>query len=168
MVKLETGFFNTTLCYFFGEPCHQRIVNIYQHTIASLDAKAHGILHGAEVMHQWVKHFPTFSSTIERKLAEEAYGGLLYDNFRIVGFVDCKIDPTCRPGSGPSVDCQLALRHEGHVILQESVYSGYAKCHGLKVLTVVFRMELLDVLMMQLVHRKTIVGRLIIVAQMLR
>ncbi len=35
-------------------------------------------------------------------------------------------------------DCQLAPRHEGHGILQELVYSGYAKCHGLKVLTVVF------------------------------
>jgi hypothetical protein len=89
-------------------------------------------------MHQWVEHFPTFSDMIERELAEEAYGGLLFDNFRIVGFVDCKIDPTCRPGSGPVVDCQLAPRHEGHDILQESVYSGYAKCHGLKVLTVVF------------------------------
>jgi hypothetical protein len=120
---------------FFGEPCHQRIA---RHTIASLDAKAHGILHGADVMRQRVEHFPTFSATIERKLAEEAYGGLLFNNFRIVGFVDCKIDPACRPGSGPAVDCQLAPRHEGHDILKESVFSGYAKCHGLKVLTVVF------------------------------
>jgi hypothetical protein len=123
---------------FFGNPCHQWIADIYRHTIALLDVKAHGILHGVDVMRQWVEQFPTFALTIERKRAEEAYGGLLFDNFCIIGFVDCKIDPTCRPGSGPAVDCQLALRHEGHDILQESVYSGYTKCHGLKVLTVLF------------------------------
>ncbi len=103
-----------------------------------MDAKAHGILHGVDVMHQWVEHFPIFSSMIERKLAEEAYGGLLYDNFHIVGLVDCNINPTCCPGSGPEVDCQSAPMHEGHDILKESAYSGYAKCHGLKVLTIVF------------------------------
>jgi hypothetical protein len=112
--------------FFFGEHCHQRIADIYRHAIALLDAKAHGILHGVDVMRQWVEHFPTFSSVIERKLPEEAYGGLLFDNFRIIGVVDCKIN------------CQLVPRHKGHDILQESVYSGYAKCHGLKVLTVVF------------------------------
>jgi hypothetical protein len=37
--------------YFFGESCHQQIANIYRHTIASLDAKAHRILHGVDVMH---------------------------------------------------------------------------------------------------------------------
>jgi hypothetical protein len=29
MVNLATGFCNTTLCYFFGEPCHQQIADIY-------------------------------------------------------------------------------------------------------------------------------------------
>ncbi len=44
-------------------------------------------------------------------------------------------DPTCHPGS---VDCQLVPRHKGHDILQESFFYGDAKCHGLKVLTIVF------------------------------
>jgi hypothetical protein len=70
MVKLAMGFCNTTLCYYFGEPCHQPIADIYRHIIALLDDKAHGILHGVDVMHQWVEHFPTFSSTIKRNLAE--------------------------------------------------------------------------------------------------
>jgi hypothetical protein len=90
MLKLAMGFCNTTLCFFFGEPCQQQIADIYHHTIALLDAKAEGILHGVNVMEQWVEHFPTLVSIIERKLGEEAYGGLLF--------------------------------------LQESVYSGYAKC----------------------------------------
>jgi hypothetical protein len=89
----------------FGEPCHQWIANMYRYTIALLDAKAHGILHDEDIMHRWVEHFPTFASMIERKLGEEAYGGLLFNSFHIVSFVDCKIDPTSHPGSGPAVNC---------------------------------------------------------------
>jgi hypothetical protein len=35
-------------------------------------------------------------------------------------------------------DWPLAPRHEDAWILQESIYSGYIKCHGLKILSVVF------------------------------
>ncbi len=52
--------------------------------------------------------------------------------------MDCKISETCRPGSGPAEDRQQAPRHDNAQILQESVYSGYVRHHGLKILTVVF------------------------------
>ena len=52
--------------------------------------------------------------------------------------MDCKVDETCTPGTGPLTDKELAPRHPGAEILQRSVYSGYLKRHGLKVLTVVF------------------------------
>ena len=42
-------------------------------------------------LEQWKDNFPTFAGVIERKLGEEAYGGLHFNNFRIIGFVDCKI-----------------------------------------------------------------------------
>ncbi len=87
-------------------------------------------------MEQWVEYFPDFAAMIERKLADEAYGGLLFDNFGIVGFIDCKIVETCRPGSGPAEDRPGAARHENADLIQESVYSGYAKRHGLKILNV--------------------------------
>ncbi len=35
-------------------------------------------------------------------------------------------------------DWLLAPRHEDAWILQEFIYSGYIKCHGLKILSVVF------------------------------
>ncbi len=89
-------------------------------------------------LEQWNDNFPTFAGVIERKLGEEAYGGLQFNNFRIIGFVDCKISETCRPGSGPAEDRQQALRHDDAWILQESVYSGYVRRHGLKNLSVVF------------------------------
>jgi hypothetical protein len=63
---------------------------------------------------------------------------LQLNNFRIIGFADCKITETCHPGSGPAQDRQQASRHDDAQILQESVYSGYVRHHGLKILTVVF------------------------------
>jgi hypothetical protein len=75
-----------------------------------------------------------FAGVIECKLGEEAYRGLQFNNFnnfRIIGFVDCKISKTCHPGSGPAEDQQLAPRHEDAWILQESIYSGYIRCYGL-------------------------------------
>jgi hypothetical protein len=89
-------------------------------------------------LEQWVHHFKYFAGMIERKLAEKAVGAFLFDNILIVGFVDCKIDETCHPGSGPAEDRPLAPQHVDADILQESVYSGYTKSHGLKVLTVTF------------------------------
>ncbi len=62
----------------------------------------------------------------------------MFENVRIVGFLDCKVDETCTPGTGPLTDEELAPRRPGAEILQRSVYSGYLKLHGLKVLTVVF------------------------------
>jgi hypothetical protein len=79
-------------------------------------------------MEQWAEYFPDFAVMIEGKLADEAYSRLLFDNNRIIGFVDWKIVETCQPGSGPAED-----RH-GHNVM--SVYSGYTKHHGLKILTV--------------------------------
>jgi hypothetical protein len=87
-------------------------------------------------MEQWTEYFPDFALMIEGKLADKAYGGLLFDNFKIIGFVDCKILETCRPGSGPAEDRPGAPRHKDANLMQESVYSGYKKCHGLKILTV--------------------------------
>ncbi len=115
MVKLATGFANTKLCFLFGEFRDQRISDIYRYTIGLLDVKAESFLHGPGCMEQWRDYFPNFSSMIEQKLA---YGRLLFDNFRIIGFVACKIVETCRPGSGPAEDRPGAPRHENADLIQ--------------------------------------------------
>ena len=137
MVKVATGDTNLGLQAVFGECNDQRISDIYNHTISWLNGKAAGLFN-PPCLEQWKDNFPTFASFIEQKLGEEAYGGLQFNNFRIIGFVDCKISETCCPGSGPAEDRQLAPRHDDAEILQESVYSGYVRRHGLKILTVVF------------------------------
>jgi hypothetical protein len=102
-----------------------------------LESKLQGLFQ-QPCLQQWKDNFQTFAGIIECKLGEEAYGGLYFNNFRIIGFLDCKICETCRPRSGPAEDQQLAPRNADAKILQESVYSGYIRCHGLKILSVVF------------------------------
>jgi hypothetical protein len=131
------GIINLGLQDLFGECNDQRISDIYNHTIQWLDDKAQ-VLFRQPCLEQWKDSFPTFTKVIEQKLGEEAYGGSQFNNFRIIGFGDCKISETCRPGSGPAEDRQQAPRHDGVWILQESIYSGYVRCHGLKIISVVF------------------------------
>jgi hypothetical protein len=111
-VKLATGMTTVKLATEFGEFNHQRVSEMYCMMISMIDSKAEGILHEPNTMERWVASFPDFNYRIKRKLAQEEYGGLLFDNFRIFGFVDCKILETCRPGSGPAEDRPGAPRHE--------------------------------------------------------
>jgi len=136
-VKLATGMTTVKLATEFGEFNHQCVSEMYRMMISMIDSKAEGILHGPNTMVRWVASFPDFASRIERKLAQEEYGGLLFDNFCIFGFVDCKIVETCHLGYGPAEDQPGAPRHEDADLIQECVYTGYVKRHGLKVLTVV-------------------------------
>jgi hypothetical protein len=121
----------------FGGITDTFISRVFKKTIEVLGNKAVGVLHG-NCLQCWVHLFPEFVEAIKNKLNRPQYGGLLFGNVRIVGFLDCKVDETCTPGTGPLTDEELAPRHPGAEILQQSVYSGYLKRHGLKVLTVVF------------------------------
>jgi hypothetical protein len=73
-----------------------------------------------------------------KKLNMPQYGGLAFETCQLIGFLDCKFDETCTPGSGPMTDEELADWWEEADLIQEAVYSGYVKAHGIKVLTVLF------------------------------
>jgi len=103
-VKLATGMTTIKPAKEFGKFNHQCVSKMYCTMISMIDSKAEGILHGPTTMGCWVASFPDFASRIEQKLTQEEYGGLLFDNFRIFGFVDCKIVETSCPGSGPAED----------------------------------------------------------------
>jgi len=65
------------------------------------------------------------------------YGGHQFNDLRVFGFIDGKIDATTIPGTGPVIDEPQAPCQPDAAVLQEAVYSGYLKKHGLKVLTLV-------------------------------
>jgi hypothetical protein len=93
----------------FGVITDTFISRVYKHTIQILDNKADGILHG-NGLQNWVPLFPEFVEAIKNKLNRPQYGGLLFENVRIVGFLDCKVDETYTPGTGPLTDKELASR----------------------------------------------------------
>jgi hypothetical protein len=83
---------------------------------------------------------------IRRKLSRPQYGELLFENVQIVGFLDCKIDKSRTPWTGPLNDEKFAERWPGAEIIQRALYSGYLKQHGLKVLIVVFPSRIIEYL----------------------
>jgi hypothetical protein len=137
LTRLATGSTNTSLVEVFGATTDTFISRVFKETIHLLDNKADGVLHGNCLQH-WVHLFPEFVEAIRRKLNWPLYGKLLFNDVHIVGFLYCKIDDTCTPGTGPLNDEELAERCPGAEIIQRALYSGYLKVHGLKVLTVVF------------------------------
>jgi hypothetical protein len=66
--------------------------------------------------------FAEFAEAIRRKLNRPQYGELLFQNVRIVGFLDYKIDETCTPGTGLMNDEELADRRPGVEIIQKVLY----------------------------------------------
>jgi hypothetical protein len=77
--------------------------------------------------------FTKFAEVTKCKLNQPQYSELLFGCVHIIGFLDCKIDKTCTPGTGPINGEELAERRPGAEIIQRALYSGYLKCHGLKV-----------------------------------
>ena len=56
------------------------------------------------------------------------------DGFKFVGFIDCSIFSTCRPGGGPTRPGVGAPRHSNNI--QRAMYTGWKSVHGVKIQTV--------------------------------
>ncbi len=97
------------------------IDRVYSFFLKVLDNKEDGILHGNCLQH-WVHLFPEFSEWIKNKMNRPQYGELLFDSVRIISFLDCKIDETCIPGTGPISDEELAERRPDAEYLQRALY----------------------------------------------
>ena len=90
----------------------------------------------------------------------EENGGLLFENFSIFVFADCKIVESCCPGSGPVENWPGVLRHKDTDIIQVCIYSGYVKKHGLKVLTIAWPNGLIGALDSPVGARENDIGML--------
>ena len=77
----------------------------------------------------WSRFFPDFADSIGKKLGEK-YDLHFDEPFRVVGFYDCTVIGTCRPGGGPAEPGIGAARWTH--LLQIAFYNGWKKKHGLK------------------------------------
>lgn len=98
---------------------------------------------------KYVNHFHTFAARIEKVCNESrrrfdadgnaiVYPGVAFppNTFNVIGFFDCRYQKTLKPGTGPVDDFRGAPRHPDAQVIQQAVYSGYKKLHGVKSLTV--------------------------------
>ncbi len=134
LTKIASGKTNVDLTELFGATTGTFIGRVYSIFLEALENKADGIIYG-NFLQRWVHLFPAFFDVIKNKLNRPQCGELLFESVRIIGFLDCKIDEACIPGTGPISNDELAERRPDAEYLQRVVYSGYLKCHSLKVLT---------------------------------
>ena len=100
---------------------------------------------GFEGIRRFVRQFPAFAACLERSMekprvirgrdgVEREVPGRLFINgeFNLVGTFDCHIQKTNVPGSGPDKD---GHRRPDAYDIQEAVYSGHKKMHGVKAFT---------------------------------
>ena len=146
MTKCRTGYGNREMCnlIFGGSPSRWSFG--FPWILEYLDTRyARTISH--EKLRDFVDDFPFFYDALNRFIqktsihhhtdgsAEERVG-LNFLPFSIFGFIDCSIDRVSRPLSGPDGDYIGAPRKPMHDAAQRAVYTGYKKCHGIKVETV--------------------------------
>jgi len=109
LTKIASGKTNVDLTELFGATTDTFIGRVYSFFLKVLDKKADGIIHG-NCLQRWVHIFPAFSDVIKNKLNRPQDGELLFESVRIMSFLDCKIDETCIPGTGPVSNDELAER----------------------------------------------------------
>ena len=146
MTKCKLGISNRLLCdKFFGG--HQSRWSFgYPWILYYLDNRYQHQL-GNEALHRFVPEFPKFYNAFNKfakKTSRRHHNdnsssdriGLNFIPFRIFGLIDCSIFRINRPFSGPDGDYIGAPRKENYPIAQRAVYTGYKKCHGIKVQTI--------------------------------
>ena len=100
---------------------------------------------GFEGIRRFVGQFPAFAACLEKKMEKprmircrdgvvREVAGRLFRNgdFNVVGTFDCRIQRTNIPGTHPGQD---GLRRLDAYEIQEAVYSGHKKMHGVKAFT---------------------------------
>ncbi len=109
LTKIAQGKTNVDLNEVFSATTDTFLGRVYSFFLEVLNNKADGILHG-NCLQCWVHLFPEFSEWIKNKMNRPQYGELLFDSVRIISFLDCKIDETCMPGTGPTSNEELTER----------------------------------------------------------
>ena len=100
-----------------------------------------------EKLRNYVDDFPLFYQAINHFIKKTSLchfhdgtavecQGMNFLPCSIFGFIDCSIDRINRPMSGPNGDYEGATHKAHGDVAQRAVYTGYKKCHGLKVETV--------------------------------
>jgi hypothetical protein len=120
----------------------------YKYIVHYIDKRYEHLI-GPNGMRRWITKFPEFAEKIRQAVARyrlyvDEEGNMVYEfegcpfdvnDFRVVGFLDCKDRQTRKPRTGPAGDYQGAMRKTGSYLAQRAVYCGHHHHHGVRVLT---------------------------------
>jgi hypothetical protein len=146
MTKLKLGYGNTALCkLLFGGHASQWSFG-YPWILEYLDARYDRTI-SHEKLRDYVDQFSQFYQVINKFVQKTSVRhfhdgtaverqGLSFLPWSISGFIDCSINRISLPMSGPDGDYDGAPRRPLGNVAQRVVYTGYKKCYGLKVETV--------------------------------
>jgi len=146
MTKCKTGLSNKVLCDLIFGGHASRWSFGYPWILRYLDERYKDTI-GNQVLHRFVDDFPkfynAFNSFVQKTSTQHHNDGTATDHlglrfmpFDIFALIDCSIYRINRPLSGPDGDYIGAPRRENYFNAQRSVYTGYKKCHGIKVQTI--------------------------------
>jgi len=146
MTRMKKGLPHTDMCnlIFGGSPKRWSVA--WRWILFYLDNRYRDII-GHQGLLRFLDDFPRFFDSIQQRVMQDdirhnidgttvEIEGLNFLPFDIFGFIDCSIDRICRPFSGPDGDYAGAPRKEQYARTQRAFYTGYKKCHGIKVETV--------------------------------
>mmetsp|Transcript_20638 Transcript_20638/g.31474 ORF Transcript_20638/g.31474 Transcript_20638/m.31474 type:complete len:329 (-) Transcript_20638:785-1771(-) len=148
MTRMKTGNDHTQMCDDIFGGSEKRWSLAWRWILFYLDERYKNII-GHQGLLRFVDDFPRFYTAIQQKVQQsyvhdedehnnthEETSGLAFLPFDIFGFIDCSIDRSIRPFSGPAGDYEGAGRKPEYPAAQRAFYTGFKKLHGIKVETV--------------------------------
>ncbi len=146
ITKFKLGYDNTALCnLIFGD--HSSWWTYGYLWILEYLGERYNRTISHEKLRDFVDDFPRMYQAINKFFKKESLHhfhdgtavecqGLFFLPWLIFGFIDCSIDQISQPMLGPDGDYVGTPRRALGGVAQRAVYTGYKKCHGLKVETV--------------------------------
>ena len=145
MVKCRTGHNNKHLCaYYFGGHA-SRWTSGFRWIVRYVDQRYQRTLSHEKLvcfLPQFGQFYDVISAYMQQSFdrhnhdhSTDEHDGLNHCPLPIFGFIDCSIDKTCRPHSGPDGNYVGAPRKEFQDEYQRAVYTGFKKYHGIKMET---------------------------------
>jgi hypothetical protein len=145
MVKCRTGHNNKHLCaYYFGGHAF-RWTSGFCWIVRYLNQRYQQTLSHEKLvcfLPQFGQFYDVISAYMQQSFDRHNHDGSTNDHdglnhcpLPIFGFIDCSVNKTCRPHSGPDGNYVGAPRKEFQDEYQRAVYTGFKKFHGIKMET---------------------------------
>ena len=149
LTKIALGLNNYQLCLLIFGGSEKKWSHAYKYFLFHLYARYYPTIIGFNGLEREVQNFPYYALKIAQKLNQEriqlrnnTYQQVRLNSItvdvndnRVACYIDGHHNEISTPGTGPNGNYVGSQRKDNHELIQESVYSGYTKLHGIVVLS---------------------------------